>query len=505
MTLNITSLFCGAGGDAQGAELVPGVTVRMAANHWQLAVDTHSQNFPHADHDTADISQVNPRRYPRTDLLWASPECTNHTPAKGRKRAVDAQPDLFGEVLPDEAAQRSRATMWDVLRFAEVHRYRGIVVENVVQVRDWVLWPSWVTGLENLGYSHRVVYLNSMFAQAAGLPAPQSRDRLYVMAWKTGDREPDIVRWTSPLASCQRCGTTGAAVQAWKRGDRPRGRYREQYVWRCPLCGAEVSPDVLAAASAIDWSLAGEKIGARRKMLAPKTLARITGGLRRYGQPIHLEAAGNTYEHGSYIRAWPVDEPFRTMHTSASKGVACPPLLVPAGGTWNQEAASALEPFRTRTSRESEALVRPWPQAMIMRNNTARGDPGQMSSSVDEPMRTLTTTGNQSLIRWDHLAYDYNTSSTQTCLRSVREPLPTQTTVEGDALVGPEIDIDDCTFRMLEPDEIRAAMAFPSDYAVLGNRRERIRQLGNAVTPPAARDLITALAAAITGEAVCPG
>jgi DNA (cytosine-5)-methyltransferase 1 len=54
---------------------------------------------------------------------------------------------------------------------------------------------------------------------------------------------------------------------------------------------------------------------------------------------------------------------------------------------------------------------------------------------------------------------------------------------------------------MLEPHEIQAAMAFGADYQVLGKRRERIRQLGNAVTPPAARDLIAALAEAITGEA----
>lgn len=496
--LSLLDLFCGAGGSSSGAELVSGVRVRFAANHWQLAVDTHARNLPHADHDTADISQVNPRRYPRTDLLWASPECTNHTPAKGRKSAVDAQPDLFGEVLPDEAAERSRATMWDVLRFAEVHRYRGIVVENVVQVRDWVLWPSWVTGLANLGYSHQVVYLNSMFAQGAGAPAPQSRDRLYIVAWREGERVPDLARWARPPASCQRCGTAGAAVQAWKRSDKPRGRYREQYVWRCLSCAAEVFPRVLPAAAAIDWALAGERIGDRGRVLAPKTLARIAGGLRRYGGPIHIEAAGNTYESGRYLRAWPVDEPFRTMHTSESKSVACPPLLVPAGGTWNDAAASAWEPFRTRTSRESEALVQPWPsRAMVMRNNTETGAAAWSCTPVSDPLKTLTAAGHQSLIRWDHLVYGYDSGQ----LRSVREPLPTQTTVDGDALVGPEIDVNDCTFRMLEPGEIRAAMAFPSDYTVLGNRRERIRQLGNAVTPPAARDLISALAEAVTGEA----
>lgn len=46
---------------------------------------------------------------------------------------------------------------------------------------------------------------------------------------------------------------------------------------------------------------------------------------------------------------------------------------------------------------------------------------------------------------------------------------------------------------MLEPTEIQAAMAFHAGYQVLGNRRERIRQLGNAVTPPTAEWLIRAV------------
>ena len=55
---------------------------------------------------------------------------------------------------------------------------------------------------------------------------------------------------------------------------------------------------------------------------------------------------------------------------------------------------------------------------------------------------------------------------------------------------------------MLEPHEIQAAMAFLPDYEDLGNKRERVRQLGNAVTPPAARDLVAAVAEALTGEPV---
>jgi DNA (cytosine-5)-methyltransferase 1 len=44
--------------------------------------------------------------------------------------------------------------------------------------------------------------------------------------------------------------------------------------------------------------------------------------------------------------------------------------------------------------------------------------------------------------------------------------------------------VEDCGFRMLQPHEIKAAMAFTRDYKVLGTQRQQVKQLGNAVTPP---------------------
>ena len=46
---------------------------------------------------------------------------------------------------------------------------------------------------------------------------------------------------------------------------------------------------------------------------------------------------------------------------------------------------------------------------------------------------------------------------------------------------------------MLEPHEVAAGMAFPRDYIWQGTKRDRIRMAGNAVTPPAARDLVAAV------------
>lgn len=520
--ITVTDLFCGAGGSSTGAETVPGVVVRMAANHWKLAIETHNTNLPHVDHDCADISQVDPRRYPHTDILWASPECTNHSQAKGRKR-LEATPDLFGDVLPDEAAERSRATMWDVVRFTERHRYRAIIIENVVDAYHWLPFKAWLMAMDSLGYDHRLVWLNSMHAQAAGMPAPQSRDRMYVVFWRKGDRAPDVDRWTRPRAWCPVCETVVQAIQVFKR-DRKQGRYRQQYVYRCPNVSCRntiVEPGWLPAAAAIDWTLPGERIGDRIRPLAPKTVKRIEAGLRKYARPTLVPVEGRDGK-----QATPVDDPARTQTARNETGVAIPPLLVPAGGTWNDTATSVEDPFRTRTTRDTEAVTFP-PfiaelrgggsktrpvanplatvtaagnhHALVMRNNSSRGDGGEMSTPVTEVVRTITTRGHQSLVSWAAL-YGYDSGQ----MRSTRDVLPTQTTVGGDALLTADQlpDVEDCYFRMLEPHEIAAAMAFPSGYVLLGNKREKVRLAGNAVTPPAARDLIAAVAEALNGKVV---
>ena len=60
-------------------------------------------------------------------------------------------------------------------------------------------------------------------------------------------------------------------------------------------------------------------------------------------------------------------------------------------------------------------------------------------------------------------------------------------------------EIEDCEFRMLEPYEISAGMAFPKSYIMTGNKREQVKQAGNAVTPPAARDLFIVAALSLSG------
>ncbi len=179
--ITVTDMFCGAGGSSQGAHTA-GLRIRIAANHTGSSPSTATTPTSPTPTTTAPTSPPPTRAAtPTTTILWASPECTNHSQAKGiRKLGVD-QRSLFDEPLPDEAAERSRATMWDVPRFAEHHRYRYIVVENVVDARHWVLFNAWLMAMHALSYHHQVVYLNSMHTGGGTFdPAPQSRDRMYV-------------------------------------------------------------------------------------------------------------------------------------------------------------------------------------------------------------------------------------------------------------------------------------------------------------------------------------
>jgi DNA (cytosine-5)-methyltransferase 1 len=85
----------------------------------------------------------------------------------------------------------------------------------------------------------------------------------------------------------------------------------------------------------------------------------------------------------------------------------------------------------------------------------------------------------------------------------VSHPVPTVTTLDRCALVTcKDIAVEDCGFRMLVPKEIQAAMAFPAGYIVTGTRKEQVKQLGNAVTPPAMRLLMERVLASLANVEV---
>ncbi|MFE7547008.1 DNA cytosine methyltransferase [Streptomyces gardneri] len=554
--LTVMDWFCGAGGSSQGMHAVPGIRVERAANHWERAIQSHEANFPDASHYRGDIREAPVWAWPVTDLFWASPECTNWSIAKGKKRDFDKamQGDLlelyaeleagkFHHVGDDEdpreptSEEESRALMEEVpLYLRGVIERGGLVkagvVENVVDVRQWTDWDRWIGELHKMGYRTRIIALNSMHANPRSVhAAPQSRDRLYVAYWHESlGRTPDWDKWLRPRAWCSPCDTTVAAVQWFKQPGRDMGRYRQQYLYRCPTCRTVVEPEALPALAAIDWSIPGQRIGDRTKPLADKTLARIKAGLEKFARPITLEAAGHTFERRPGVRTWPVDAPLTTQTASMTKAVAAAPFLVPSGGTWRTDASSVLEPMPTRTTRENDALVVPPLLVPVegrdgkeaasalgpLRTQTARNETGlawlpfiaelrgggSVARPVTDALATVTASGNHHGLvtpagATEHMLIPYYGTGVA---RPVSQPMGALTTRDRYALVQGEINLDDVMFRMLEPHEIGRAMSFADDYVVLGSKRERVKQYGNAVTPNASEILVCALVEAITGE-----
>lgn len=464
MSIDFTDFFCGAGGSSIGLAAA-GLELKLAANHWARAIETHAANFRAADHIVADVSNYDMRRLPRTQVLWASPECTWHSPAGGRRR-LRAQLDMFDEYVPTDAAVRSRATAFDVIRAAEVHRYQVIIVENVVEFADWQMFDWWLDGLRNLGYTCQLISVSSAHVGDTGnLPAPQWRDRLYIYCTAKGVPIPDV--HPHPAAWCPTCDTVVAAVQSWRHPGRRIGKYGRQYDYRCPnrLCRHRiVEPYALPASSIIDWADPGTRIGDRPRPLAPATMRRIQAGLELFTHPtVDLDTPRTT------LRA---DEP------------VYPPLPLPGPGGGQQQATrdhaapragGGIPPIATASTRHHAVTAPPTPPgAFIQKHHGGLDYPaiGHMTKPVTDPLPTVVSRGNLSLV------IPYRRART----RTTRDPLPTQATVESVGLATLATDINDCYFRMLKPRESARAQRFPDSYQITGNSGEQQMQVGNAVS-----------------------
>ncbi|PXY16537.1 hypothetical protein [Prauserella muralis] len=163
-------------------------------------------------------------------------------------------------------------------------------------------------------------------------------------------------------------------------------------------------PYVLPALAALDLSMPGIRIGDRPALglrpLEAKTMARIEAGVRRYfgaecpapapaAPLLNLNAYRDRGTAEQYLRplspqlgtqaltvpmegregkqARPAILPMRGQTTRNETA-----LLVPAGGTWNDDAQTVADrPMRTRTTRESDGVV-----VIPLRNNNGPNSPG---------------------------------------------------------------------------------------------------------------------------------
>ncbi|MFI6541450.1 DNA cytosine methyltransferase [Nonomuraea sp. NPDC050547] len=564
-TITLSDWFCGAGGSSQGAHKVPGVEIVLAANHWKLAISSHRANFPNTRHEDGDIREAPVFNWPVTMIHWASTECTKWTIANGKKQhyKTSRQEGLFSRPMtPQEEeeeflAEQSRALTKQVADYLEGCHARARtphdiplvgVMENVLDEYDWDGFPDFRQRLHRLGYKTAVFGLNSMHLRPVRtLGAPQSRDRLYLVYWHTSlGRTPDFAKWLRPKAYCDTCDKVVLAMAVYKNPKREAGKYRSQYIYRCPSTRCRnqiVNPEVLPALAAIDLSLPTRRIGDGKpgkefRPYAPNTVARVTAGMRKHWLEPLLVPTGGTWR----TEATPVSAPMPTRTTTENDGLAIPPLLIPAEGREGKHAAPATQPMRTQTARRETAVAFPPPFLTLLRSGRPRNtDPSvdplativadgsnhavveppplvipmrgggdkEKARLASDPLHTITAGGNHHYLAQapEPLLIPYTRTGVA---RPTSSPFGTFTTHDRFGLAALDldeareqvaaIDVNDVRFRMLEPDEIARGMAFDDGYIVLGDKRAKVRQYGNAVTPNAAEVLISALVECLTGE-----
>lgn len=238
----IIDCFAGGGGASVGIEMALGRQVDIAINHDPDAILMHKTNHPDTLHLTEDIFKVDLQKYVKgrhVALMWASPDCTSHSKAKGGK------PRKHGlRILP-----------WAVYKHAKTILPDIIIMENVEEIQQWGPldkeghplperkgedYKKFITAMKSLGYafdSHELV--------AADYGAPTTRKRWYAVFRRDGR------------------GIT------WPEQTHSKGGVKGLYKWQ--QCG-----------DYIDWSDLGKSIFNRERPLADATLKRIANGIDKY-------------------------------------------------------------------------------------------------------------------------------------------------------------------------------------------------------------------------------
>lgn len=237
----IIDAFAGGGGASVGIEMALGRPVDIAINHDPDAILMHKTNHPDTLHLTEDIFKVNLKKYVKGQhvaLMWASPDCTSHSKAKGGKPREKGL-----RILPWAVYKHAKAILPDV-----------ILMENVEEIQQWGPldekgypiperkgedYKKFITSMKSLGYR-----FGSRELVAADYGAPTTRKRWYAVFRRDGLE----IRFPKQTHSAD-----GIGFEKWK----PCGDY-------------------------IDWSDLGSSIFERKKPLAEATQKRIANGIKKY-------------------------------------------------------------------------------------------------------------------------------------------------------------------------------------------------------------------------------
>ena len=472
-------LFCGAGGASSGihqAAVELGYAIKnYVVNHWDVAIETHSQNHPADTHRCAPVETIIPSEYVSggvVDVLWASPSCTHHSRAKGgkpRDNQLRAQPNL-------------------VLDWLDMLHVRRLIIENVPEFRDWgplgrdgkqihsrkgQCFEAWLTALTARNYRFEWKILN-----CADYGDHTTRKRFFLQAVKIGCGK---IKWPEP-------GYAENPVSDF---------FRTQKKWR-------------GIGECLDLGDIGTPISKRKKPLARATMLRIAEGLRKFhGEQFVMDFLGTDKPDASG-RIIGTDKPITTQHCSNRYGLATPFII---DFLRNGKVKGVGEPINTQHCKDRFGVATPF---------IVKWERKTKPISMDEPISTQTTsnkftlctpiivdTANGGRVRGAGEPMPTLTAKNSMCVatpivigqhscsapRSSDEPCPTICTAGAIAAAFPitsEGRLHDVCFRMLNPNELKMATGFPRDYVLTGTKTEMVKQIGNAVPVNTARELVKA-------------
>lgn len=473
----IIDCFAGGGGASVGIEMALGRNVDIAINHDPQAILMHRTNHPDTLHLTEDIFKVDLQKYVggrHVALMWASPDCTSHSKAKGGKPRKQGL-----RILPWAVYKHAKAILPDV-----------IIMENVEEIQQWgpldkkgypikerqgEEYQKFISHMESLGYTS-----DSRELVAADYGAPTTRKRWYAVFRRDGR---DIV-W--PAQTHSKGGANG--LLPWE----PIYKY-------------------------LDLMDLGKSIFGRKKPLAEKTLNRIARGLEKFvfnsAEPFIVQVNHG----GDNFRGQGINDPLPTITQKHGFGVVTP-LLIQYHSETTQNGVrgqKVSEPIQTIDTSNRYGLV------MSYITKFYKTGTGQ---TLTEPIHTITTSaghfGNISVltINWKELqAAGIDEETAQKCTwvsqfimtyygcgtgQDLRMPINTIMAKDRFALVtvlGSEYVILDIFLRMLTAEELKIGQGFPKDYIIdrdylwhVYPAAERVKRIGNSVVPIMAQKLVEA-------------
>lgn len=506
-------LFAGLGGACQGLEEA-GLPVAVAVNHDEVAIAAHAAMHPHTKHIRGDIFDVDPMSATGgrpVKVLWASPDCRDHSVAKGGA----------------PRSPRVRSMPWQVCRWMGKAAPLVVFIENVREIRGW--GPLIAKRCTKTG---RVVKLDGTVAEP-GVRVPVREQMLVRDPRHAGRSYRALIRHMRGLGYSVEaldlcCADFGVPTsrRRWfavaRRDGAPIGWMPGTHA------PADQAPALgrlpwVPAWTIVDWSIPMQSIFGRARPLAVATERRIAAGLRRYV----LESAAPflmPITHHGAPRVHGLDEPLRTLTTAHHGEIA---LVAPSLTVFNENCRGVdlRDPITTLTAGAPRfGLVAAW---LVKHYTGATGGP------ASEPVATLTARPTQHYVAAAYLAKLRGTSSAT----DVEAPIPTLSaggthvaavaafltkyygTAEGQAadeplhaltskarfgvvtvdIAGEPHAISDIGMRMLQPHEMAAAheLTLPKQITINGIARpltktEATRLIGNSVPKRMARLLAEA-------------